>query len=144
MPEASVASAALADARPIVLYDGACGLCHRTVRFLLRHERDHELRFAPLQGPTAAELRVRFPTIPHALSTVVLVDRDRVRLRSKAVLHAAHHLRAPWRWAYALRWLPAVVLDLGYRVVARVRFRLWGTADACALPAPDQRARFLP
>jgi predicted DCC family thiol-disulfide oxidoreductase YuxK len=128
---------------PIVLYDGTCGLCSRSVRWILRHERDAELRFAPLQGPTAAALRARFPEIPATLETVVLVDGSHARLRSKAFLHLARHLRAPWRWAYAVRWLPGFVLDLGYRAVARVRYRIWGRADVCEIPSPEQRARFL-
>ena len=128
---------------PIVLYDGTCGLCSKSVRWLLAHERDHELRFAPLQGETAAALRARFPEIPETLESVVLVDGGRARLRSKAFLYAARHLRAPWRWAYGLRWLPAFLLDLGYRVIAKIRYRVWGRVDACELPAPDHRARFL-
>jgi predicted DCC family thiol-disulfide oxidoreductase YuxK len=130
--------------RPVVLYDGTCGLCHASVRWILRHERDHELQFAPLQGATAAALRVRFPAIPTAISSVVLVDGERARLRSKAFLHLARHLRAPWRWAYGVRWLPGFVLDLGYRAIAAVRHRIWGSVDDCALPSPEQRERFLP
>lgn len=129
---------------PVVLYDGSCGLCARSVRWILEHERDHAIRFAPLQGPTAAELRARFPRIPRSIETVVFVSGGRVHLRSKALLHAARHLRAPWRWAYAARWLPGFVLDLGYRVVAAVRHRIWGHADACGLATPEQRPRFLP
>jgi predicted DCC family thiol-disulfide oxidoreductase YuxK len=137
-------SVVAAAAPPIVLYDGACGLCHASVRWILRHERDHELQFAPLQGATATALRARFPNIPTTIASVVLVDGDRARLRSKAFLHLARHLRAPWRWAYGVRWLPGFVLDLGYRLIAALRKRIWGTADECALPAPEQRARFLP
>jgi predicted DCC family thiol-disulfide oxidoreductase YuxK len=129
---------------PIVLYDGTCGLCHKSVQWLLRHERDRVVQFAPLQGETADRLRARFPQIPRSLETVVLVDDDRAHLRSKAFLHVARHLRAPWRWAYAVRWLPGFVLDLGYRLVAALRYRIWGRADACDLPVPEQRARFLP
>lgn len=129
---------------PIVLYDGTCGLCSKSVRWILRHERDHELRFAPLQGPTAAELRVTHPEIPRELDSVVLVDSDRVYLRSKTFLHVARHLRAPWRAGYHVRWLPAFLLDLGYRVIARLRYRIWGRVDACELPSPENRARFLP
>ncbi len=130
---------------PILLYDGVCGLCARSVRWILRHERDHDMRFAPLQGETAAALRARHPRIPTELSTVVLVDpeHDRVHLRSKAFLYAARHLRAPWRWLYGLRWIPGFLPDLGYRVVAALRYRIFGKKDACEIPAPDQRARFL-
>jgi predicted DCC family thiol-disulfide oxidoreductase YuxK len=131
-------------AAPVLLYDGTCGFCARSVRWILRHERDRAIRFAPLQGPTAAALRAQHPRIPTALSTVVYVDGGRAHLRSKAILHAARHLRAPWRWLRALRWIPGPVLDVGYRAVASLRYRIGGRVDACELPAPEERARFLP
>jgi predicted DCC family thiol-disulfide oxidoreductase YuxK len=130
-------------AAPLILYDGTCGLCHRSVRWILRHERDHEIQFAPLQGETVKELRERHPEIPEDISTVVLVQDDRVRVRSKAFLYTARHLRAPWRWAYAVRWLPGFLLDLGYRFIAAIRYRVWGRAELCDVPSPEHRARFL-
>jgi predicted DCC family thiol-disulfide oxidoreductase YuxK len=129
---------------PLVLYDGTCGLCSASVRWILRHERDHDLRFAPLQGATAAGLRALFPQIPETLESVVLVDGECAHLRSKAFLHLAPHLRAPWSWAYGFRWLPAFLLDVGYRAIARNRYRIWGRVDECLVPSPEHRARFLP
>jgi len=129
---------------PLFLYDGTCGLCARSVRWILDHERDHDIVFAPLQGPTAALARSRYPRILLSIDTVVYITGGRAHLRSKAFLHAANHLRAPWRWGYALRWFPGFVLDLLYRVVAALRYRIWGHADACGLVTPDQRRRFLP
>ena len=128
---------------PVLLYEGVCGLCSKSVRWILRKERDHVLRFAPLQGPTAAALRAKYPQIPDTLETVVLVTGGVVHKRSKAFLYSAKHLRAPWRWGYAFRWFPGFILDLFYRLIARIRYRVWGKLDACELPAPDQRARFL-
>jgi predicted DCC family thiol-disulfide oxidoreductase YuxK len=128
---------------PILLYDGVCGLCARSVRFILRHERDHDLQFAPLQGDTAAALRAQHPRIPTQLSTVVLVADGRVHLRSKAFFYSARHLRAPWRWLHAFRWIPGFLPDIGYRIVAALRYRIFGKKDQCEIPAPDERARFL-
>ncbi|HEU4728302.1 MAG TPA: DCC1-like thiol-disulfide oxidoreductase family protein [Kofleriaceae bacterium] len=130
-------------AAPLVLYDGTCGLCARSVRWILEHERDHDIVFAPLQGETAQLARARYPNIPVTVESVVYVHAGRAHLRSKALLHAARHLRAPWRWGYAMRWVPGFVLDLAYRVVAAVRYRIWGRADACGLVTPEQRRRFL-
>jgi predicted DCC family thiol-disulfide oxidoreductase YuxK len=143
-PPPPVVASLDADPGGIVLYDGTCGLCARSVRWILHHERDHALRFAPLQGETAEALRARHPRIPASIDTVVYVVGGRVHLRSKAFLYLAGHLRAPWRWAGAIRWFPGFVLDLGYRLVAAVRYRIWGRVDACELPSPDDRARFLP
>lgn len=128
---------------PVVLYDGECGLCHRSVQFLLARD-GRQLWYAPLQGETAAKLRARYPQIPNTLESVVLVDQERVFLRSKAFFYVARYLTRPWRWAYHLRWLPAVVLDLGYRFVARIRYRVWGRYDACRRPTADERAQLLP
>src|SRR5262245_36584322 len=86
-------------AAPLVLYDGDCGLCARSVQWILGHERDHDIVFAPLQGPTGAAARQRYPRIPLAIDSVVYIAGGRAYVRSKAVLHAARHLRAPWRWA---------------------------------------------
>jgi predicted DCC family thiol-disulfide oxidoreductase YuxK len=131
-------------AAPLVLYDGNCGLCARSVRWILDHERDQQIVFAPLQGPTAALARQRYPRIPQSVDSVVYISDGRAHLRSKAMLHAASHLRAPWRWGYAMRWFPGAILDLAYRVVAAVRYRIWGHADACRLATPEQRRRFVP
>jgi predicted DCC family thiol-disulfide oxidoreductase YuxK len=131
-------------AGPLVLYDGSCGLCARSVRWILHHERDHEIRFAPLQGETTEALRREYPGIPTKLDTVVYIDQGRVHLRSKAFLHAAKHMRAPWRWGYAVRWFPGFVLNIGYRFIAAIRYRVWGTVDSCEIPSPEHRVRFLP
>ena len=128
---------------PLVLYDGVCGLCSRSVRFLIKRDRDKVLRFAPLQGETAAAMRARHPEIPETLESVVLIEDGRVHLRSKAFLHVSRHMTRPWRWGWYLRWMPGFLLDLGYRLIARFRYRIWGKTDTCELPAPDERARFL-
>ena len=54
---------------PVVLYDGECGLCHRSVKFLLARDRK-QLWYAPLQGETAQKLRAIHPEIPATLETV--------------------------------------------------------------------------
>lgn len=129
---------------PLVLYDGECGLCDRSVRWILRHDARGRLRFAPLQGETVARLRAQIVGIPTDLASVVLVTDGQVYLRSKAAMHIAWHLRWPWRALYGLRWIPAFIADLPYRLVAALRYRLFGKKDACTLPSPEDRARFYP
>jgi predicted DCC family thiol-disulfide oxidoreductase YuxK len=132
----------------LVLYDGVCGVCHHTVQWLIAHDPRGALRYAPLQGPTAAALRARHPAIPQALESVVLVEQapgsTRVTLRSEAVFRALGSLPAPWRWAAKLRFLPRPVMDAMYRFVARNRYRLVLDHTSCRLLRPEERARFLP
>ncbi len=126
----------------LVLYDGACGFCDRTVRFLASRDRHRRLRFAPLQGDTARRLRDRGLPIPEDLSTVVLVRGGRVSLRSRAVLEAMSLLPWPWRAVGWLRVVPAPLADAVYGVVARLRHRLLPAPRAC--PVPTDPERFLP
>ncbi|HEY4058011.1 MAG TPA: DCC1-like thiol-disulfide oxidoreductase family protein [Kofleriaceae bacterium] len=129
---------------PLVLYDGTCGLCAKSVQWILRHERDHDIRFAPLQGETTEALRAAYPTIPSHVDTVIYIDGGKAYLRSRAFLHLSKHLHAPYSWGYAFRWFPAFLMNVGYRFVAAIRYRVWGRVDSCGLMTPEQRARFLP
>ena len=127
----------------IVLYDGVCGLCHRTVAWLIARDRGR-LYYAPLQGDTTPRLRVRFPDIPETLESVIYIDGDRLHRRAKAFLYLSRHLTRPWRWLYHFRWLPSFLIDLPYRLIARLRYRIWGKHDSCRIPDVKERERLLP
>jgi predicted DCC family thiol-disulfide oxidoreductase YuxK len=131
----------------LVLFDGVCGFCNASVRWLIERDREARLRFAPLQGAAAAELRRRHPEIPRDLDTMVYVEAsggaERVYLRFEAVLRAWAQVepeRPLLRW---LRRVPRPLADLGYRVFARLRYRLFGRLESCPVPTPEERARFL-
>lgn len=132
----------------LLLFDGVCGFCDGAVRWLLAHDPVGRLHFAPLQGETAAALRARHPEIPDDLDTAVLVESlpggERIHLRARAVVGTLALLGAPWRWLAALRVLPDRWLDAAYRAFAGRRYRWFGRLDACRLPTPEERARFLP
>jgi len=132
----------------LVLFDGVCGFCDTTVRWLIERDPAARLRYAPLQGETAAGLRARHPEIPSDLETLVFVEREgageRVHLRSRAALRVCAELQPPPAWLRWVAWLPTPLADLGYRLLARLRYRLFGRLDACRVPDDEERARFLP
>lgn len=137
----------MADPSVILLYDGLCGFCDRTVCFLLRRDPDGAMKFAPLQGETAADIMSRHPWLKE-VDSLVLVTRDRdgesVSVRSEAVLGIAGYLGGPWRLARAFRLVPRRLRDIAYAQFARRRYRWFRRLDACRLPRPEERARFLP
>lgn len=134
-------------ARRIVLYDGVCVFCNGVVRFFLKRDREGRLYFAPLQGTTAERLRRRHPQIPKELETFVYVetqgDEERVFLRSEAFFRLLGTLGPPWRWLALLRLLPRRFADAAYGAFARRRYRWFGQLDACPVPPPAVRERFL-
>jgi len=132
-----------AAAHPVVLFDGVCNLCHATVRFVLEHDRAGHFRFAPLQSELGRTLLGAHGLDADALDNVVLVDAAGAHVRSDAVLRILRELGAPWRWLAALRFLPRALRDRGYDWIARNRYRWFGKKDACPLPRPEWRDRFL-
>lgn len=131
----------------VVFYDGVCGLCDRTVQFLLRIDRQRILSFAPLQGTTAARLTAHDSRFDDARTILFVEDygtaRERVSVRSTAVLRILARLGGLWRAVSWLRVIPRPLRDLAYRIVARYRYRWFGRFDSCRLPAAAIAARFL-
>lgn len=127
----------------LVLFDGVCGLCDHAVTWLVDHDEQGALRYAPLQGPTAEALRAQHPEIPTEIDTMVFIEDGTVYLRSRAVLRIAAHLPAPWRWLAVFRFLPRFLTDLGYRLVAATRYQLFGKKEACRLPQEHEVDLFL-
>lgn len=132
---------------PIVFYDGACGLCHHTVRYLIREDpQGDRFRFAPLGGETF--VRWLDPVLRDGLpdSVVVLAPDGTVHTRSDATLAlltslGGRHLGR----ARALRAIPRPLRDLAYAAVARVRHWIWARPeDACPVASPELRTRFDP
>ena len=131
----------------LVLFDGVCGLCDASVQQLLDWDREGALHFAPLQGPTAAGVKDRHGDLAPGLGSIIFVeqtaDGERVSLRSTAVVRICRALPGPWRALSLLWWVPWPLRDLGYRLVAAVRYRIWGQREACRLPSEAEAARFL-
>ena len=128
---------------PLVLYDGTCGLCDRSVQLILRHDRRGRFRFAALQSDTGRALLERHGLPVDALDTVVLVEDGRAWVKSAAALRIARGMDAPWPALRALGIVPRPVRDFFYDRVAKSRYRIFGRVDACMLPPPEVRARFL-
>jgi predicted DCC family thiol-disulfide oxidoreductase YuxK len=127
---------------PVVFYDGTCGLCHGFVQFMVRHDHAGTMRFAPLQGDTAAREIPAY--LGSDLGSVIYRDGNgAVFSQSTAALRALAQLGGPWRLATLLLFVPHGLRDLVYRFVARHRYRWFGTVDRCALPSPAVRQRFL-
>lgn len=133
---------------PLLLYDGTCGFCARSVQFVLRHEGQRRtLRFAPLEGPTGIAVRARHPELA-GVDSLIWVEPassrggERLLVRSRGARAVARYLGGIWRVLGTLGGLvPPRLLDAAYDWLARHRHGI--AAPACLLPTPEQRRRFL-
>lgn len=134
-------------AAPVLLYDGVCAFCNRSVTTILRFDRSGVLRFAALDSDFGRAVIDRHPGL-EAVDSFIFVDdpgrpEERVSVRSAAALRVAGYLGGPWRVLLIARVIPVRLRDWLYDRFAAVRYRVFGKYDTCPLPAPEVRARFL-
>ena len=128
--------------KPILFFDGVCGLCNRFVDFSLDHDPAGRVLFAPLQGSTAEGLLPKEDTAN--VDTVVFDEEGRLYRRSSAIVKLLAQIGGGWKVLSWLLWIvPKPLRDLGYRLVARYRYRIFGQKDTCRLPSVEEQERFL-
>ncbi|MCJ8164953.1 DCC1-like thiol-disulfide oxidoreductase family protein [Pontibacter sp. E15-1] len=129
--------------KPVVFYDGTCGFCQASVQLVLKYNGRRDLYFAPLQSEAFAAI-VPAAQRPEPLpDSVVFYEHGQVYTESEAVLRIARHLDFPVRALYYFRFIPLSFRNILYRFIARHRYKIAGREDACLLPSPADRARFV-
>ena len=126
---------------PIVFYDGLCGLCNGSVRFILPRDKAAHYRFAALQSSYAIQTLGR-QALPDSI--VLLTSDGKLLLKSEAIIAIASKLSMPWRlFGLAFRCVPLQMRDTLYDFVARHRSRFFGRYEVCPLPRPEWKGRFV-
>jgi len=127
---------------PLVLFDGPCDLCRRSVRFLLRRERGRVLHFASLQSATGQRMRARYE-IPEDVDAMILIEHSEAYLGSDAAFRICRYLKFPYRLFSVFRFLPGFLHRPVYHWIARNRHQWFGREAECPLPDPERESRFV-
>ena len=125
----------------IVFYDGLCGLCDKSVQFLLSIDTKHRLLFSPLQGETAKKKLTT--TQRHTLDSIIFYHNGVSLNKSTAILTILKVIGGTWGLLYGFIIMPRFIRDLVYDCVANNRYRLFGKFDQCKIPSPQQKKQFL-
>ena len=126
----------------IVLFDGECNLCSKSVQFLLKRDKDDCFRFTSLQGPAGQALLGQY-SIQKNMKSIVYIEGRHAYTESDAVIKIAGHLDRYRTLAAIFRLLPRPFRDFLYRRVANNRYRIWGKNDSCMLPTAQNRNKFI-
>ena len=131
------------DPRPVVLFDGVCNLCNRSVQFILKKDKKKQFRFASLQGKTGQAILQRFDLPMDHFNTILLLDGEKLYTHSTGTLKIAKRLSGAWKLLYGFIIIPRFIRDLVYNLVARNRYKWFGKKDSCMIPLPEWKERFL-
>lgn len=131
------------DDAPLVVFDGDCVLCSRSMRLLARLDRARVFRMTPAQGAIGQALYRHLGLPTDRFETYLLVADGRIHQRSDAIVEIARRLRRPWKAAVALAIIPRRLRDALYGRVARHRYRIFGRREACGLRDPALTDRLI-
>lgn len=127
----------------ILLFDGVCNLCDGFVQFVIKRDKKAYFRFAPLQSEVGQELLGKYKMPTDKISTVVLIENEKVYTHSDVGLRVALRLGGAWPVFFVLTIFPRFIRNAVYNWIARNRYRWFGKKDACMMPTPDLKKRFL-
>ena len=133
----------------ILLYDGECGLCNAVVRFILRHDREGKVHFAPLQSVPGQEYLRAMGLPEDDFDSLVFVpdwgrkDKDGYRLRTSGALAAFASMGGPWAVFSRLSAVPTWIRDPVYKLISKTRYAVFGEYELRPLENPDWEKRFL-
>lgn len=128
---------------PVLLFDGVCNLCNGSVQWVIRHDPEGRIRFASLQSEAGQQLLQKHHLPTNEMNTVVMVDADKAYTRSDVPLLIFKKLGGWWSILSFLRFIPRFIRNAIYDWIAKNRYRWFGKQEACWLPTPELKGRFL-
>lgn len=131
------------ECQPVLLFDGVCNLCNSSVQFILKHEKNQNLKFAAIQSEAGKKLLTHFRLDPNQTNSVILITDNQVYTASDAVLKLMYYLKFPYSSGKILMVVPKVIRDFFYKKVAYNRYNWFGKRESCMIPTPQLRKRFL-
>jgi predicted DCC family thiol-disulfide oxidoreductase YuxK len=127
----------------IVLFDGVCNLCNGAVNFLIDYDKSNRLHFASLQSEVGQEILQYYGLNTTDFDTFVFLNKGKLFTRSTAALEIVKTIGGFWSFLYIFRFIPAFIRDGIYNLVAKNRYKLFGKRNACRMPTPELKAKFL-
>lgn len=130
--------------KKIILFDGVCNLCNNAVNFIIEHDKKDVFRFASLQSELGQKLTSERGIDPEELDSIVLIEPGVAYFKkSTAALEISKGLSGGYSMLKYFSFLPEGLRDGIYDIIANNRYKWFGKKDACMIPTPELKAKFL-
>ena len=127
----------------IILFDGVCNLCNSIVQFVIKRDKKAKFTFASLQSESGQALLNNLGLPTTQFDSFVFIHHNNYFIKSSAALHVLKELGGVWKLFYVFIIFPSPLRDFFYNIIAKTRYRIFGKRDACIIPTPDIKQRFL-
>jgi predicted DCC family thiol-disulfide oxidoreductase YuxK len=122
----------------VIIFDGVCGLCNKSVNILIKMDRKKHFKYASLQGEYIKTLDVE----PDIDSIIFYVDGT-VYYKSTAILKILRSLGGLWVISNIFYLIPKVIRDFIYDLIAKYRYNIFGKMESCRMPKQGEQELFI-
>ncbi|MDX1957022.1 MAG: DCC1-like thiol-disulfide oxidoreductase family protein [Leptospiraceae bacterium] len=127
----------------IILFDGVCNLCNGIVNMMIDLDKKDQFRFASIQSEIGQKISKQYNVNSMDLDSVVVIYEDKVYKKSSAVFLIWATIGFPFSMIRIFQILPTSFLDMIYDLIAKNRYKLFGSKDECRIPTPELKKKFL-
>ena len=127
----------------IILFDGVCNLCNRSVTYVIKRDKKDRFRFAPFQDEAGQRLIAKYNIDRAKTDSIVLIDDGKVYIKSTAALRISRYLGGGYPLLYGFMIVPNFIRNWVYDYVAHNRYKWYGKKDSCMVPTPELQSKFL-
>jgi len=132
----------MANDKPVILFDGVCNLCNKSVQFVLKRDSGNKFLFASLQSEYGLAILERYNLSAKDFKTFILYQNENLYFRSDGVLKVLVQLKG-YQWTKFFYVIPKFIRDFLYNWIAKNRYRWFGKREECWMPTPELQKRFL-
>lgn len=126
----------------IIIFDGVCNLCNSYVNLIIAKDSKNQFRFAPLQNDFGKELAAKFQVDISKTDSIILVEAEKVYIKSTAALRIAKRLKGAYPLLFGFIIIPAFIRNWIYDLVAKNRYKWYGKRDTCMVPTDELMDKF--
>jgi predicted DCC family thiol-disulfide oxidoreductase YuxK len=127
----------------VIIFDGVCNFCNRSVNFIIKRDHINLFVFAPMQSPAAQKLIADHNVENIGFDTFILIKNDEYLFGTNAAIEIAQGLSGAWYLCRVFKILPRSIRDYFYRLLARNRYSIFGKLETCMLPTKELKNKFL-
>lgn len=129
----------LFDNKKIIVFDGECAFCNRSVLFIKKHNRTRQnLYFCSSQSTAAKDLLSNYPSDVTPEESLIYIKNNKAYYYSSAALEISKELDDFWAMISIFLIVPKFIRDYVYKSVAKRRKQLLKGNEFCSLDEASQ------
>ncbi|MFT5847534.1 thiol-disulfide oxidoreductase DCC family protein [Psychroserpens sp.] len=135
---------ALPKNKQLILFDGVCNLCNTSIQYVIKHDKNNLFMFAPLESTIGQDIINKYNIDTKNTDSIILYSEENgLFTKSTAALKIANHLGFPLNILSVFFIIPPFIRNWVYDFIAKNRYRWYGKQEACMIPTPELKSKFL-